>query len=68
MSQVTDGMGLTADDVVANSRDVRGLEGHFRTGDWDALLGMCTDDIVFLPPGSRRWKAPVCEVGLTASP
>ena len=51
MSQVIDGTGLTADDVVA----IRGTFEAWRDAcvrrDWDALLGMCTDDIVFLPPG-----------------
>ena len=51
MSQVIDGTGLTADDLLA----IRGTFEAWRDAcvrsDWDALLGMCTDDIVFLPPG-----------------
>ena len=63
MSQVIDGTGLTADDVAA----IRGTIEPWRNAcvrrDWDGLLGMCTDDIVFLPPDEptveggvvRRW-------------
>jgi ketosteroid isomerase-like protein len=39
-------------------RDVSAIEGMIEpwtqaclNGDWDALLGMCTEDIVFMPPG-----------------
>jgi len=62
MSQVIDGTGLTADDVVA----IRGTFEAWRDAcvrrDWDALLGMCTDDIVFLPPG----ESPVEGAGVRA--
>jgi ketosteroid isomerase-like protein len=63
MSQVFDAIGLTADDVAA----IRGTIEPWRNAcvqrDWDGLLEMCTDDIVFLPPneptveggGVRRW-------------
>jgi ketosteroid isomerase-like protein len=50
MSLVIDGTGLTADDVAA----IRGMIEPWIDAcvqrDWDRLLAMCTDDIVFLPP------------------
>jgi ketosteroid isomerase-like protein len=50
MSQVIDGTGLTADDVIA----IRALVEPWTTAcvkrDWDSLLDMCTDDVVFQPP------------------
>ena len=50
MSQIIDWTGLTADDVAA----IRGTIEPWTTAclqrDWDRLLDLCTDDIMFLPP------------------
>ena len=63
MSQVIDGTGLTADDVAAIRGTIEPWTNACVRRDWDGLLRMCTDDIVFLPPdepvveggGVRRW-------------
>lgn len=63
MSQVIDGAGLTPNDVVAIRALVEPWTRACVQRDWDSLLGICTDDIVFLPPsepavgggGVRPW-------------
>jgi len=63
MSQVIDGTGLTPNDEVAIEALVEPWIDACVRRDWDKLLGMCTDDVVFLPPnepavpdsGVRGW-------------
>ena len=63
MSQVIDGTGLTPNDVLAIEALVEPWTNACVGRDWDSLLGMCTDDIVFQPPNEpsvagrdvRRW-------------
>jgi ketosteroid isomerase-like protein len=63
MTQVIDGTGLMSNDVVAIRALVEPWTKACVRRDWDSLLGMCTDDIVFLPPsepavaggGVRHW-------------
>ena len=63
MSQVIDATRLTSQDVAAIRATTEPWANACVRRDWDRLLAMCTDDIVFLPPnepvvehgGVRSW-------------
>jgi len=63
MSQIIDPTGLMADDVAAIRGTIEPWTNACVRRDWDRLLSMCTDDVVFLPPnepaveggGVRAW-------------
>ena len=63
MSHVIDGTGLSSPDVAAIRALIEPWTNACVRRDWDTLLGMCTDDVIFLPPnkpavqnsGVRQW-------------
>lgn len=50
MSSADTGTGLSREDVAAIRANIQPWTRACLERDWDTLLAMCTDDIVFLPP------------------
>jgi len=63
MSFVVDGTSLSSTDSAAIRAMIEPWINACLGRDWDGLLAMCTDDVIFLPPneptvqgaGVRRW-------------
>lgn len=57
MSSADTGTGLSREDVAAIRANISPWTRACIARDWDSLLGMCTRDIIFLPPNEPAVKA-----------